>query len=125
MRLHESILRTVNSFLGPRFTALIWRRVNGEDGGSLVEYALSFLLLITMIFGICGFALGLYAYHFVGSAAREATRWASVNGSTCATDNTCTSPAKAGDVQSYVKNTVPAGIDASQVTVVATWPSTG
>jgi Flp pilus assembly protein TadG len=122
---HESMLRTYRALTPARLAAKGWPRVKEEDGGSLVEYALVVILLLLMVFGIGGFALGLYAYHFVGYAARDATRWASVNGSTCATDNSCISPAKASDVQNYVTKMVPAGIDASQVTVAATWPSTG
>jgi Flp pilus assembly protein TadG len=54
-----------------------------EDGGSLVEMALSCLILIPVLFGIIQLSIGLYCYHYAADAAREATRWAIVRGSTC------------------------------------------
>jgi Flp pilus assembly protein TadG len=121
----ESTSRTFGSGLPRRISSPYMQQLKGEEGGSLVEYAISFILFATMLFGITGFGLGLYAYHFVGNAAREATRWASVNGSSCATDASCKSPATASDVQAYVGTIVPPGIDATQVTVATVWPSTG
>jgi Flp pilus assembly protein TadG len=98
--------------------------LKGEEGSTLVEYPLIFILCMTMLFGIAGFGQALYAYHFVGYAAREATRWASVHGSACTTDSSCAAAAKASDVQTYVGNMVPPGINSSQLTVTTTWPST-
>ena len=57
--------------------------VLGEQGGSLVEMALSCLILIPVLFGIIQLSIGLYCYHYAADAAREATRWAIVRGSTC------------------------------------------
>jgi Flp pilus assembly protein TadG len=54
-----------------------------EEGGSLVEMALSCLILIPVLFGIIQLSIGLYCYHYAADAAREATRWAIVRGSTC------------------------------------------
>jgi Flp pilus assembly protein TadG len=99
-------------------------RLKGEEASSLVEYAVIMTMLFMLLFGIAGFAEALYSYHFVAHAAREGTRWASLNGSTCAGDGSCGSPAAASDVQTYINNMVPAGIDGSKVTVNATWPST-
>jgi len=105
----------------PRRDATGLRRLRGEEGSGLVEYALIFILFVTMLLGIMDFCRMLYAYHFVSNAAREATRWASVNGSTCQDDSSCngTSPMNSGpasltDVQSYVNAlAVPAGINTS------------
>ena len=57
--------------------------IQGEQGGSLVEMALSCLILIPVVFGIIQLSIGLYCYHYAANAAREATRWAIVRGSTC------------------------------------------
>jgi Flp pilus assembly protein TadG len=96
-----------------------------ECGNSLVEYAIVLLLLFTMLFGICGFGHALYAYHFVSHAAKSATRWAAVNGSTCADDNSCISPALEGAIRQYVTNMAPPGIntDPTVLKVTPTWPS--
>ncbi|HKF52523.1 MAG TPA: TadE/TadG family type IV pilus assembly protein [Candidatus Acidoferrales bacterium] len=88
-----------------------------ERGSTLVEFALVFILFMTILLGIAGFGHALYAYHYVSSAARQATRWAIVNGADCTSDNTCTAPASKSDVQTFVQNVTPQGIDWSQVTV--------
>jgi len=90
-----------------------------ERGTNLVEYGIVLTLLLTMLFGIVDFGRALYAYHFVSDAAREGTRYAMVRGSTC---QGCT--ASSTDVQNYLDN-VPAGIDASQLSVTTTWNPAG
>jgi len=57
----------------------------GEEGSSLVEMALSCLILIPFLFGIVQLSIGLYCYHYASDAAREATRWAIVRGANCNT----------------------------------------
>jgi Flp pilus assembly protein TadG len=93
-----------------------------ESGTGLVEFAFIFLVLITLLFGIMGFGHTLYAYHFVNNEAKEATRWASVNGFNCGIDGSCNGtgymnngPASATDVNTYVQNHTPAGIDPTKV----------
>jgi len=46
----------------------------GEQGGSLVEMAISCLILIPVLFGIIQLSIGLYCYHYAADAAREASR---------------------------------------------------
>jgi len=86
--------------------------VSSEQGGSLVEMALSCLILIPFLFGIIQLSLGLYCYHYAADAAREATRWAIVRGSTCngIFGNTYCSPtdatgigASANDITQYIR----------------------
>jgi Flp pilus assembly protein TadG len=104
------------------------RRLKGEDGSGLLEYALVFILFMTMLLGIGAFGLAVFGYHFVSQAARQATRWAAVNGETCTVDNSCngqygmnSGPAAASDVQSYVANLVPLGINSQNVTTTVSW----
>jgi Flp pilus assembly protein TadG len=99
------------------------RRLKGEGGAELLEYSVVFTFLVTMLLGIANFGGALYAYHFVSHAARQATRWAAVNGYTCAKDNTCAAPASATDIQNYVTNLAPWGIDTSKLTTTASWPT--
>jgi Flp pilus assembly protein TadG len=84
----------------------------GDEGGSLVEMALSCLILIPVLFGIVQLSIGLYCFHFAADAAREATRWAIVRGSTCNTifgtaycspTDTDGSGATGNDIAQYVK----------------------
>lgn len=97
-----------------------WASLKEERGSSLVEYALIFMLFMTMLLGIADFGRALYAYHFVSSAAREATRYAMVRG--CSTISTnCPTAATQQSITTFVQN-VPLGIDSTKVTVpTVTW----
>lgn len=66
-------------------TASALRRTGalGDEGSSLVEMALSCLILIPVLFGIIQLSFALYCYHYAADAAREATRFAIVRGSNC------------------------------------------
>jgi hypothetical protein len=122
------------------------RGLKAENGNTLVEYALVFVVFMAMLWGIIEFSRALYAYHFVDHAAKSATRWAAVNGLTCNSDAggsdpgscsapvTCTngnctlcasgcSPATATDISNYVKMITPLGIDPNQVATVVSWPT--
>jgi len=90
-----------------------------ECGSGLVEYAIIFMIFITMLLAIADFSRALYAYHFVSSQAREAARYAIVRGCTPAVPGNCPTPATATDIENFVKN-VPPGIDASRITVPPT-----
>ena len=103
-----------------------------EQGGSLVEMALSCLILIPFLFGIVQLSMALYCYHYASDAAREATRWAIVRGQTCGslfsssycspTDKTATG-ATANDIAQYVKKL---GYPYSgSVTTTAKWCAAG
>jgi Flp pilus assembly protein TadG len=62
----------------------------------MVEFGLSATAFLMLLFGIMDCGRALYAYHFVDYAARAATRYAIVRGSSS------TTPAKATDIQTYV-----------------------
>ena len=96
--------------------------VRSDRGASLVEYAIVFVIFMTLILGIADFGRALYAYHFVSSAAREGARYAMVRGCTPPTSaaGPCPTAADPISVQNYVKN-VPLGIDSSKLTVATTW----
>jgi Flp pilus assembly protein TadG len=112
-----------------RSVAIDIRKLTGDCGSGLVEYAIVFVLFMTMILGIVDFGRALYTYHFLSNVTRDATRWAAVNGSTCAGDSSCngqgymdTRPATQSDVQAYVTNHTPPGIDTTKLTTTVTWP---
>ena len=111
-------------------------RVKKESGTTLVEFALVTMVLVTLMLGVIDFSRALYTYHFITDIARNATRWAAVNGYTCAgdtstsdtggscngTDGMNNGPASATDVSNYVANHLPQGIASSKITTTATWP---
>jgi Flp pilus assembly protein TadG len=91
-----------------------------------VEYAFVVILFLSLLFGISGFGHALFLYHHLNNASREATRYASVRGSDCSNDGSCTSGNSASgisgattvaDVQQYVKNITPASINANQLVI--------
>jgi Flp pilus assembly protein TadG len=96
----------------------------GTDGSSVVETAMSALVLFTVVLGIIETSIALYAYHFTSEVAREATRYAIVRGSSCTySEPGC--PAQASDIQNFVRGLTYPGLDPSAITVTTTWPTTG
>jgi Flp pilus assembly protein TadG len=107
----------------------IRRQLKGDCGSSLVEYAIVFLLFMTMIMGTIDFGRALYTYHYLSNVTRDAARWAAVNGSTCGGDSSCNGqgymnngPVGQTDVQTFIKNQTPPGIDTTKLTTTVTWP---
>ncbi len=101
------------------------RQRRAKTGATLVEFAIICILFLTIMFGISAFGHALYAYHFVSHAAKEASRYAAVRGSTCGSDSSCVAansasgiagPTTAADVQQFVRNAAPPGIYPAQIT---------
>ena len=110
-----------------------WKNLlHDESGSELVEFAISAMLLFSVIFAIIEFSLSMYAYHFVTSAAQAGARYAIVRGADWSTACSTSAPPKftmgyscsasASDVANYVTSLASAGIDPSKITVTATWP---
>jgi Flp pilus assembly protein TadG len=86
----------------------------------MVEFALALVAFLFFIFGIIEFSRAIYVYHTVSNAARLGSRWAIVRGSRCAAPlDDCN--AASGDVQTYVRSQIAAGMDPNQLDVSATW----
>lgn len=112
------VLRTV--------TAL---RLRDETGSTTVEFSITLSLLLTCIFGIMVCSMALYADHFVTDAAKEATRYAMVRGSSwggtsCSTYASYSCVASTSNVTSFVDSLAPPGISTSGISVTTTWPGT-
>ena len=92
-------------------------RKSGERGATILEFAIAFVLTFVLIFGMIDFARALYSYHFLSNAAREGARYASVRGASC--DPAAVTPCSAGgdDIQAFVRQIAPAGIDKTVVTI--------
>lgn len=105
-------------------------RLASDDGGSLVELALTSAVTLSLLFGVFEVSMALYSYHFVAEAAREGSRFAMVRGFQCPTNVTVsycsptaanTTGAVASDVSHYVANL---GVPfARNLTVTTTWLS--
>jgi Flp pilus assembly protein TadG len=129
-----------NAGIGGAKRADGFKRFKAENGSALIEYALVFMFLMSMLLGIMDFGRVLYSYHFLSNAARDATRWASVNGAACGAqtpsnrtgDNSCNGvggmnngPASEKDIQTYVTRITPPGVDPTNLTTTAIWPGCG
>jgi Flp pilus assembly protein TadG len=105
----------------------IRRSLDSEEGAILIEAAVSFALMIALIMAVFQFSLALYSSHFVADAAREASRYAIVRGSSSCSDSpnltNCNATAEA--IQSWVRNLNYPGINPQNLTVTTTWPSSG
>jgi Flp pilus assembly protein TadG len=93
-----------------------------SDGAAIIEFAVASAVLVPVLFGIIEMCLAFYSFNFVAEAAREATRYAAVRGSTSclltpglADCNLNTS----GSLQTYVRGLGLPG--ANNVTVTASW----
>ena len=60
-------------------------RLRDEQGQSLVEFAITFSILIGFVFGFIEVCLMFYTYCMISECAREGTRYAAVHGTTCQT----------------------------------------
>jgi Flp pilus assembly protein TadG len=86
--------------------------VGHEGGQAIVELALCVTLFFLLFFGVMDVAFKIYNYHFVDYAARAATRYAIVRGSSSPM------PASATDIQAFV---FALGLDRKAVSVTTTW----
>jgi len=78
-----------------------------------MEFAAVVPILLIIMIGIIDFGRAMYAYHFVASAARQATRWAGVRGSQCNPNYMTQCPATAANILSYVQSLAPPGLPTS------------
>jgi Flp pilus assembly protein TadG len=111
-----------------------------ESGAELVEFSLTVMLLMGLLFGAFNWMVGMYVMHFTTSAAQQGARFAEVRGYTWSKNTTtscstsappnftmpynCT--ASATDIQNYVQSLTTTGISSSLVTINTTssyvWP---
>jgi Flp pilus assembly protein TadG len=116
------------------------RLVRGQGGAQMVEFSLSAMILVTVLFGFFDWMLGIYAFHYASYAAQEGARFATVRGYTWSKNTTTdcsTSPppnftmvynctASPTDIQNYVESLATPGINPLGVTIDKTssyvWP---
>jgi Flp pilus assembly protein TadG len=78
------------------------RGVRGDQGSTLIEFAVTLPVLLTLIFCFIEMCMLFYTYEMISEAARDGTRYAMVRGASCpnATHPTC--EATVADVKAYV-----------------------
>ncbi len=114
-------LRGVAPGHGRLVRAIFSRVCRDSTGSALVEFALSSVVFIMMTFGLIQCCLGLYTYNFVSDAARFATRYAAVRGSSCSGMPDC--GITAAQLQAYVLADVFPGINKNNLSSSVTWYS--
>jgi Flp pilus assembly protein TadG len=97
--------------------------VSGEEGSSLVEFAIASLVLFALLFGVIQFAYAFYTYEYVAEASREAARYAIVRGSNSCinTPNLANCNASGAQIQTFVQGLGFPGLNSSNLTVTTTW----
>lgn len=96
-----------------------------EQGALLTEAAISSVVVLALLFGICQMSYAMYLYHYASEAAREATRYAIVRGSTSCTNtpNLTNCNATSDEIQTWVRSLGYPGITSSNVSVSTSWYS--
>ena len=77
-------------------------RLRDDRGQSLVEFAITFSILMGFVFMVIEVCLMFYTYCMISECAREGTRYAAVHGSTCQTAALASCTASASDINKYV-----------------------
>lgn len=96
---------------------------SGEQGAAILEFALSIMILLTLVIGVMETAFAFYFYNVISEAAREGSRYAAVRGAEWGTgcdssgysygSYSCT--ASAADVTNYIENLGLPGISSSSL----------
>jgi Flp pilus assembly protein TadG len=102
----------------------IRRTLRAETGATIVEFAVASIILFTLVFGVIAICLALYSYNVTAEAARLATRYAIVRGSSC-TSFASACPAIRTDIQTYVRSLGFPGINPASLSVPTDccWPT--
>lgn len=92
-----------------------------DEGSLLVEFALTIIILVQLMFGVMQLCLAFYSYEVVNEYARAGARYAMVHGSNCLLPSTssCYNDTNAG-LQTVVQNFAYPGINANNIVVTAT-----
>ena len=91
------------------------RRSRRRRGVVLLESALVYTVLFLLILGTIVMGLGVFRYQQIASLAREASRWASVHGSTYQSETNTTAPTDADTKAAIVGKAVILDTTALQV----------
>lgn len=101
--------------------ALAW--IRRDNGSAMVEMAFACTVLVAFMFGICQTTLALYYGHFCSDAARQATRYAMVRGSTSCTNtpNLTNCNATGDQIKTWVRGLGYPAVVSTNVSVTTSW----
>jgi Flp pilus assembly protein TadG len=100
------------------------RRHCGEEGATLVEFALSAMVMLTLLFGTIEAGLAAYSYNFTSEAARDAVRYAIVRGANCHLETSAVGFGCGADnaaIQSHTQGLGYPGINGGSIRTTTIW----
>lgn len=75
---------------------------SGDEGGSMIEMAVTLPVLFGLIFCFMEMSMMLYTFEMISNAARQGTRYAMVRGASCPNSTNPTCEVTATQVNTYV-----------------------
>lgn len=98
------------------------RRLGGERGQSLVEFAITFSILMAFVFMFIEICLAFYTYCMICESAREGSRYAMVHGASCVTASQAPCTKSASDINAYVSGLGYPNLAGGTMTVDTSFP---
>jgi Flp pilus assembly protein TadG len=98
------------------------KRMLGEEGSTLVEFAVTLPTLMGLIFCFINICLMMYTYAMVSDSAREGTRYAMVRGASCPSTANPTCETTAAQVNTYVSGVSWPNVAGGTITPNTTYP---
>jgi Flp pilus assembly protein TadG len=95
----------------------------GEEGSSLIEMALSYSILFTLLFCVMEICLAFYSQHMISEAARGGARYAMVHGASCTTSAGASCTLTSANINTYVNGLVWPNIAGGTMSANTTYPN--
>jgi Flp pilus assembly protein TadG len=96
-----------------------------DEGGSLIEFAVTLPVLFGLIFCFMETCMALYTYEMISNSARQGTRYAMVRGAACPSATNPTCEVTAAQVNTYVSGLGWPNVGGGQVTPTTCYFSSG
>ena len=93
-----------------------------QRGQSLVEFAISFSILMAFVFMFIEVCLAFYTYGMISESAREGTRYAVMHGASCTTAASVSCTGSASAINTYVTQLGYPNLAGGVMTVSTTFP---
>jgi Flp pilus assembly protein TadG len=100
-----------------------WHRRRHEDGSTLVEFALTLPVLMTLLFCFMEMCLAFYTKDMISECAREGTRYAMYRGASCPTASNPTCEVSSSQVNTYVTGLGWPNLAGGTMTVATSYPN--
>ena len=103
---------------------------SSERGSAAIEFAISAIVLFTLLFGCIGLAMAVYTYEVINEYARDASRYAIVHGNGCNSpiNGNCSigtggGPGSAAStaLKTYLNNEIFPGINGNNLQITTTY----